>query len=481
MATIVDSLVVELGLDPSQFTVGARQAVDKLNELEKANEQRSKGIASDNKRVAESLGGIKTQALELFAAFTGGKGIVSFVTDLTNADAAIGRVSRSTGIGATEISKWSGAARILGGDAASMASSFIKLSDAFAGWKVGAGNPQLMGDLRAISTAGGTPIDISKGVEQTQLDLAENLRAIHDDPLKGGPAMAGMLGRRVGLDPALLDLFIKGADATKKMLDYVNAMGPATDKSVDAAGELQRRWNAIFVRSEGAGRQAGVIPSILKAADFLNMTPGQAWEYLNRPDRMENPAPPKSLTPGFSATPTNTTPSGAMSDAETEAFVRQAAIQRGQNPDVWVKTWTGEGRRRYQGDPDATGAPTSFGPLQLHFAGVGRNTADGLGPIFQKQTGLDPRDPATARQQIEWSMDWAKTHGMGDWHGWKGAQFANLTGSNGPGGGGGGTTVQITGPITVTGVKDAVDFTNKLRDEGLRRQHAAAQAPSGGQ
>jgi hypothetical protein len=41
----------------------------------------------------------------------------------------------------------------------------------------------------------------------------------------------------------------------------------------------------------------------------------------------------------------------------------------------------------------------------LHYPGIGRNTADGLGTLFTKQTGLDARDPATERRQIEWSMD----------------------------------------------------------------------------
>jgi hypothetical protein len=166
------------------------------------------------------------------------------------------------------------------------------------------------------------------------------------------------------------------------------------------------------------------------------------------------------------------------SPAQKEAFIRAEAIKRGQNPDVWVALAKSEGFANYFGDPDATGKPTSFGSMQLHYPGVGRNTADGLGSIFTKQTGLDARNPATEPQQIQWSMDWAKTHGLSDWHGWKGAQFANLSG--------GGSTSTTT--INISDVKinagpnaSAADIAGKLRDLGMKRQAEANQSFVGGE
>jgi len=471
---VIDEFIVEIGLDPKNLSKGQQDALSAFKKTQEAALSAAKDIEHSSGRSVDALQSLKGTALELFAAYTGGKGIVEFVTGLTHADAAVGRVNRSTGLGVSMISRWQGAARILGGDAESMANSFVRTSDAFEGWKAGFGDPQFMADLAGISKAGGVIIDVNKGVEQSFLDLSANLKAINDSAIKGGPAMAGALGRRIGLDPALLDLLLKGPEATRKILEQVQALGPATQESADAAGELQRRWNAIFVRSEGAGRQVGVIPSILKAADFLNMTPSQAWEYLNRTDRASSPAPPKSLTPGFSASPSGRFGSGS----EKEEFIRAEAIRQGQNPDVWVALAKSEGFSQYNGDPDATGKPTSFGALQLHYPGVGRNTADGLGTRFTQETGLDARNPETERQQIVWGMQYAKTHGLADWHGWYGSAFANNSG-----GGTTTTTIAINGPITIQAGPnaDGAAIAQKFRDAVLKRQSDAMQSNGGAQ
>lgn len=470
----IDEFVVAIGLDPSNLSKGQQAALDAFKKTQEEALKAAKDIEHSSSRSVDALQSLKGTALELFAAYTGGKGVIEFIIGLTHADAAVGRVNRSTGLGVSMISRWQGAARILGGDAESMANSFVRTSDAFEGWKAGFGDPQFMADLAGISKAGGVIIDTNKGVEQSFLDLSANLKAINDSEIKGGPAMAGALGRRMGLDPALLDLLLRGPEATKKILDQVQALGPATKESADAAGELQKRWNAILVSSEGSGREVGIIPSILKTADFLKLTPSQAWEYLNRTDRATNPAPYRHVlgddTPAASGR--------FGSPADKEAFIRAEATRQGQNPDVWVTLAKNEGFFNYNGDKDATGRPTSFGALQLHYPGIGVNTADGLGTRFTKETGLDARNPETERQQIVWGMQYAKTHGLADWHGWHGSTFANNSG-----GGTTTTTIAINGPININAGPgaDGSVVAQKFRDAVLRRQADAMQSNGGAQ
>lgn len=65
---------------------------------------------------------------------------------------------------------------------------------------------------------------------------------------------------------------------------------------------------------------------------------------------------------------------------------------------------------------------TSFGPFQLHFAYPGHQPA--LGNKFMAETGLDPRDPRTWPEQIDWSMRYAKLHGWShDWFGYQQAAW----------------------------------------------------------
>lgn len=470
MATVIDSLVVELGLNPANFSKGANDAIEKLRKLEDADERRSKAAAAGSKRQGDALSGLKTQALELFAVLSGGKGVIDFVAGLTDADAAVGRVSRSTNVSARELSKWQGAARLLGGDANSMAQSFIKLNDSIEGFRHGFGSPQLLATFQGISRAGGFAIDVRKGPDETFLALADNLHAIAQ---REGRGAAGAIGRQAGIDGAFLDMLLKGRDATKAILDQVNALGPATEEAADAAGELQRRWNRIFLRTEGDGRQAGIIPGINAISDFLNLTPSEAWAYLTKTDsrgQIVHPAV-KSLTPGFEAAPT---PSGAFSSATAkEDFIRAEAVKRNINPDAAMAVARAEGFAKFYGDHGSSG-----GAFQLHVTPGGRDHA--VGDQFRAQTGLDPLDPKNEARAIQFALDNARANGWGDYHGAARIGMGQWAGIDRTGGGQG-VQQTFTGPITITGVKDANDIPSKLRDNGLRRAAEVSQSPVGGE
>jgi hypothetical protein len=168
MTTILDAFVVEIGLDPKNFTKGQKEALDSFKKTQEEALKGGKAVEDQSKKTMEALGGIKAQALELFAVFAGGKSAVEFFGSIVKGDAAVGRLSRSTNLSADAISRWQGVARVFGGTAEGMAQSFTAVSDAVAGWKVGDVSP-LIARFRELSTAGGTVIDVNKGVDQTFL------------------------------------------------------------------------------------------------------------------------------------------------------------------------------------------------------------------------------------------------------------------------------------------------------------------------
>lgn len=134
------------------------------------------------------------------------------------------------------------------------------------------------------------------------------------------------------------------------------------------------------------------------------------------------PSSPKPL----GAPPMFTRPMGAAPPpGDIVSYVRNAAVQRGIDPDVAVKVAQSEGLGSYTGDKGS-----SFGPFQLHYGGVagGGNAVSGLGDTFTKTTGLDARDPSTVQQQIDFSLDQAAKGGWGAWHGAANAGIGNFEG-----------------------------------------------------
>lgn len=97
-------------------------------------------------------------------------------------------------------------------------------------------------------------------------------------------------------------------------------------------------------------------------------------------------------------------------------YIRQAAIARGIDPDIAVRVAESEGLNAdpaegWQSQVVRDGRrEESYGPFQLFLGG-------GLGNVFMEQTGLDPRDPSTVREQIDFALDQAADVGWGPWYG----------------------------------------------------------------
>ena len=426
MATVIDELIVTLGLDPKNFTQGQREAVDDAKKTQEQLEESAKRTEEANRRVGLSINDLRRTAVDMFAAFSGGKGVVDFVTGIVKADASVGRLGRSLGTSATEIAKWQAVSRLFGGDAQSMAASFTTMTDAFTGFKLGQVT-QTIADLRAISSAGGIVINPDDSTTEKFLKLSENLKNIYAKD----PAQAGYLGRRLGLDPAMIDIMIQGRAKAEEFLKYVEKIGLATEKSTKDAQALESQWADMALKSEGATRavMSGWIGNVIKG-----MNAGAASDMEALANFGNDPWGSLASIFGYGKAKTSEKPKPSYGDAgggaafstpsEKEAFIRAEAMKRGIDPNVAVAVAKSEGFNEYVGDKG-----TSFGAFQLHYKNniPGLSNA-GLGDAFTKKYGVHASDPATERLQIQFALDEAKAGGWGPWHGWKGSRTAGGAG-----------------------------------------------------
>ena len=160
-----------------------------------------------------------------------------------------------------------------------------------------------------------------------------------------------------------------------------------------------------------------------------------------------------------------------------EAYIRDAAIRRGIDPETAVRVARAEALNVFDpNQPDLGGDDgSSFGPFQLHYAGMSRSMPNaGLGDEFTKATGLDARDPSTWKQQIDFSLDHAKRHGWRAWMGAKNTGIADWQGIKtdpgsygGPGEGAGRTSGSpvATTATTAAAPADEVNPYQKMIDE----------------
>lgn len=118
--------------------------------------------------------------------------------------------------------------------------------------------------------------------------------------------------------------------------------------------------------------------------------------------------------------------------AQMEAYIRRRAEELGIDPDVAVRVARSEGLQDGTWQANGTlsyGREQSYGPFQLHNAPAGERP--GMGNDFVKATGLNPADPDTWDEGIDFALEQAR---KGGWGAWYGAKKEGITGFMGIGG-----------------------------------------------
>lgn len=75
MPTVVNSLIVTLGLDASNFTKGQKEAADALIKTRQQSARTAKEMSADGSTAAEYFTKVKTEALSLIGILVGTTGL----------------------------------------------------------------------------------------------------------------------------------------------------------------------------------------------------------------------------------------------------------------------------------------------------------------------------------------------------------------------------------------------------------------------
>jgi len=427
MPTVIDSLILEIGLDPKKFTTGQKEALEAFGKTKEGARKAAGDIEDSGNRAADAFRSIRTQVLALGAAFLGARAIKDFVGDVGRTDNAAGRLARTLDIGVGVLSAWRGAAVLVGGTAAGIEGSMKALVGQFQTFAL-TGESSVIPYFRALNIQIADTAGRMRPVNDIMLDLADSFSKLD-------PARAAAFGKALGFDDGTINLLIQGRAAVTALLDKQKELGVITKEDAEAGAALVASWGAQEQAATALGRYlvTGLTPALVGVLDWTTklISTFNQWLHSNdtwvdRLDRLSGGAlsavlgKPRPRAPGATATPGEKAPG---SSAEVEAYIRDSARRHGIDPDVAVAVAKSEGLNGYVGDRGS-----SFGPFQLHYGNVagGGMAVSGLGDTFTRQTGLDARDPATTKQQIDFAMEQAARGGWGPWHGWHGSPTAGI-------------------------------------------------------
>ncbi|MGJ4855505.1 hypothetical protein ACN6KF_001451 [Labrys sp. La1] len=239
MPTLIDSLVVELGLDPSEFTKGQKKAAESFLKTKDEAVRSSKAIEESGRKAADGIKKIAVEALALFAIFTGTKSITKFVSDLMSADAALGRFSRTVGMAPQYVGAIGKVVGEVGGTAEATAGTIDGLSNSLTRFRTANGDlPQEFWQLRAMV---GGKID-PRG---SMVDFLDQLAAALQKVEKTDPQKAAMYARALSIDPGTYQLMLKYGQELSKVIGLRKDLAPS-NQDIDNAQKFQEAWNNIY-------------------------------------------------------------------------------------------------------------------------------------------------------------------------------------------------------------------------------------------
>jgi hypothetical protein len=127
---VIDSMVLELGLDASKFSEGQQEAITKLHDFE-TQSRRSGGVIEDQgRRVLDVFQAFRREAIVGLGVFFGGKETLDAINHIMTMDAATGRLARTMDVSIKDLSAWQGGIQAVGGSAESANAAISGLSDA---------------------------------------------------------------------------------------------------------------------------------------------------------------------------------------------------------------------------------------------------------------------------------------------------------------------------------------------------------------
>lgn len=237
-ATVIDALLITLGLDTSDFRKGQKDVSDDLKKQREDAKKTAKEMAEQGKKAAAFFGSIKTELLALTGVTVTAGGLMSLVKNTTSSLMDLSIQSKALGMTARELDGFGKAAESAG-------SSFERITAALQGFQA-AKQGSLFGDtsspifsgMRMLTALTGDTFDVySKDAKSLARSYLESLRKVKD------PNIRRQIGAMGGFDDATIQRNQEGRFLPD--VDRLTKSSGITDASVKGAKEFTEAWVAL--------------------------------------------------------------------------------------------------------------------------------------------------------------------------------------------------------------------------------------------
>ena len=268
MATVIDTLFLELGIDSSKFSGEAAKAEKQYDRLERSvvkvekaektaakttkesAEARRKSVVDTQKADASMQGLLKTvnASIKGFAAFTGlllgASGLSKLALDAAKANRELDTTAKNLGMARKELSAWQGAAEMAGESANGM-SGYMKTLSGDMQSLIMMGDTSVLPYFNALGVSLLDSTGKARQLDDVMLDLADRFSTM--DRTK-----AYTLAQQMGIDEGTFNTLSRGRAEMQRMLDIQREMYHSSEadiensrKLTEARAVLNAQWESL--------------------------------------------------------------------------------------------------------------------------------------------------------------------------------------------------------------------------------------------
>ncbi|QGH74046.1 hypothetical protein BphiR2919_00011 [Acinetobacter phage Bphi-R2919] len=216
---VVESIIVKLGLDGSQYNREAEKAKSNNDKLNKSVSETDKIVGNVTKTLAR-----------WFSVAAAATGILKMVDQVQKLNDELYHLERNLGMSASTIKNWQGAAGAMGGSAQGMTESIKSLN-------MGMNDFVTMGDttlLPFMNALGVGMVDAQGKLRKTDdvmLDLADSFSKMDRE-------QAFSIASKMGIDEGTFNTLVQGRKEMEKMLEYQSKMYKSSEEELKASRQL---------------------------------------------------------------------------------------------------------------------------------------------------------------------------------------------------------------------------------------------------
>lgn len=292
MATVIESLIVTLGLDATNFRRGTADATRARNTLGDTNRRqdaetsaREKKLAAEQARrgkeadarakaMADGFRKVRNEALSLFALFTAGVGIKNFIANTVESAVQLGYLSQNLKVSIESLQAYGRAAERAGGTTEGAFAQLRESADSLAALRSGLGPNE---GMQWFFRMGGSSDDLKDG----NTYLMARAKIVHD-MFSVDPQRAMLISKQMGISEDQFNLIKQGPDAIKALTDAQMKNSAISAKDAAGALELKNKWLDFSQAMTATGTKilVALIPAFSQLMNWLQTVAG--WVTDNK-------------------------------------------------------------------------------------------------------------------------------------------------------------------------------------------------------